>query len=204
MILIAVFCPRLILRMRFSPSLFHRLSLVLTISCLLNSCTEAGLITPPQTSLGNALNTGASEENPRFSYDGRYLVYASDRNSRRAIYLYDTRELRLVPLPGLNQPGTFPDQPDISADGRYIVYMGERGGKTDIYVYDRQTFNSENITESIFTPVRRPSISGNGRFVAFESNRSGQWNIEIFDRGLDTPLSAPVEATSQPKKSGEP
>lgn len=157
----------------------------------MGGCSDAGFITPPQQLLGGTLNTASSEENPRFSYDGRYLVFASDRQGQRTIYLFDRVANRLVPLPGLNQPKTYQDQPDISADGRYLVYVSEQAGKPDIYIYDRQTLQAKNITENILGEVRHPTISGNGRFVAFESNRFGQWNLEIFDRGSDISPSLP-------------
>jgi Tol biopolymer transport system component len=172
---------------------------LLVITLGFGGCSDAGFVTPPQQRLGGTLNTVSAEENPRFSYDGRYLVFASDRQNQRSIYLYDRLANRLVPLPGLNRPNTYQDQPDISADGRYIAYVSEQSGKPDIYVYDRQTLQAKNLTENILGEVRHPTISGNGRLIAFESNRFGQWNVEIFDRGVETPLSLP-SADSAPSK----
>ena len=165
----------------------------LSILITLVSCSDSGFITPPTQPLGNVLNTRSSEQHPRFSYEGRYLVFASDRQGKRSVWLYEQINGGLLPLPGLNQLGSVQDQPDISADGRYIVYVSEQEGKQDIFVYDRQTSRADNITKNILGEVRHPSISGNGRFVAFESNRSGQWDIIIYDRGLNAPLSLPSQ-----------
>jgi Tol biopolymer transport system component len=171
----------------------RKIQRLLLASCLtgLSSCGNAGFVTPPTQDLGATLNTTGAEEYPHFSYDGRYLVFASDRGAQRKIFLYDVQNRRLLPLPGLNQPGSVQDQPAISADGRYLVYVSEQAGKPDIFVYDRQSFQSENLTEDLLGEVRHPSISGNGRFITFESNRSGQWNIEIYDRGLVAEPSLP-------------
>ena len=186
------------LRMKRFPKSLTRFFSPLTITLLINlsSCSNSGLITPPSDSLGNSLNSIAAEQNPRLSYNGRYLVFASDRHRQRSIFLYDLQSRRLLPLPGLNQPGSIQDEPDISADGRYIVYLSEQEGKTDIFVYDRQSFQTENITKNILAQVRQPTISGDGRLIAFESNRTGRWNIEIFDRGLTQPLSLPPNSKS--------
>lgn len=156
------------------------------------SCRDQGLITPPPQTFGATLNSLAADQEPRFSYEGRYLVFTSNRRSHRGIFLYDVQRRRLIDLPGLNQVNSVQDQPDISADGRYIVYISEERGKPDVFVYDRQTLQSEVLTDNILTEVRRPTISGNGRFVAFESNRSGQWDIEIYDRGPSVELSLPT------------
>ncbi|WP_245927764.1 TolB family protein [Aphanothece hegewaldii] len=167
----------------------------------LSSCSEANFITPPVQDLVGGLNTATTEQYANFSYDGHYLVFASDRQSQRTIYLYDFQQRRLLPLPGLNQSGVLQDQPAISADGRYIVYVSELTGKPDIFIYDRQTFQTENITKNILGEKRHPTISGNGRFVAFESNRFGQWNIEVYDRGANIPLSLPQgQPLALPKK----
>lgn len=145
-------------------------------------------ITPPTQTLGATLNSRSAEESGSLSFDGGYLVFASDRLSQRSIFLYDTRSRQLIDLPGLNQMGVIQDQPDISADGRYIVYVSEQQGKPDVFIYDRQTMFAQQLTRNFLGEVRNPSISGNGRFVAFESNRSGQWDIEILDRGVTSDL----------------
>ena len=126
----------------------------------LGSCQDTGFIAPLPQDLGSFLNTTRNEQNSRFSYDGRYLVFASDRGKQRGIWLYDLVARRLIPLPGVNQPNNFQDQPDISADGRYLVYVSEQSGKSSIWFYDRQTFEAkENSGPCALTPVpaRRPS-----------------------------------------------
>ncbi len=174
------------------------------VSCLvlgLSSCQQGNFVNLPTQNLKSGLNTRSAEEYSNFSYDGQYIVLASDRQGKRGIWLYDLRGRRLLPLPGLNQPQSRQDQPDISSDGRYIVYVSEQEGKPEIFVYDRQTFQSEKITKNWLGEVRHPSISGNGRFISFELNRGGQWDIMIYDRGLNTPLSLPnqlLENNPQP------
>ncbi len=167
-------------------------------------CRTHSVLTPPTQHLGATLNSPVTDGEPRFSYDGRYLVFASDRQSQRNVLLYDVQRRRLVQLPGLNKPNTMQHQPDISADGRYIVYLSEEQGKPDIFVYDRLKKSTERITTQVLGGVRHPTISGNGRFIAFESNRSGQWNIEIYDRGPQTTLSLPGQPTNAPSPSNTP
>ena len=198
--------------MKWFPSyLASSSSLIFLVFCILaglGGCRDPGFLTPPTQSLGATLNSLVADGEPRFSYDGRYLVFSSDRFAGRGIFLYDVQNRRLIDLPGIKQPSAIQDQPDISADGRYIVYISEERGKPDVFVYDRQSMRSEAITENILTEVRHPTISGNGRFVAFESNRSGQWDIEIYDRGSDvepslpnpqSPAVAPTAAPASPK-----
>jgi len=184
------------------PSWYHLSLKILVVSLILGlvSCGDSlwdsfgsrGFLTPPTQQLGATLNSSAADEEPRYSYEGRYLVFTSDRLQQRSIYLYDVQQRRLIDLPGLNQPNSIQEQPDISADGRYIVYISEQDGKPDVFVYDRQTLQADRITENILRPVRHPTISGNGRFIAFESNREGQWDIEIYDRGVNIDLSLPT------------
>ncbi|HHP7231003.1 MAG TPA: TolB family protein [Xenococcaceae cyanobacterium] len=169
-----------------------QLKALLIVAIALTSCGESGYVTPPTTNLGANLNTKAAETAPNLSHDGRYLIFTSDRNAQKSIFLYDRQVGRLLNLPGLNQPQSMQYQGDISADGRYLVYVSEQLGKTDIFLYDRIALKAENITKNFIGEVRNPSISGNGRFIVFEGNRSGQWDIEIYDRGLGTPLSLPT------------
>ncbi|MGL5033402.1 MAG: TolB family protein, partial [Microcystaceae cyanobacterium] len=101
------------------------LAVIGLIGLVLNSCQDAGFISPLPDLGGNSLNSPRSEEHPHFSYDGRLLVFASDRGNQRQILLYDVVGRRFMPLVGVNQPGRFKDQPALSADGRYIVYFSE-------------------------------------------------------------------------------
>lgn len=165
-----------------------KLSFITVSLIIFTSCQDSGLITPPRVLVGATLNSQNQEENPQFSYEGRFLVFSSDRGNKRSVFLYDSQNRNLVPLPGLNQAGSVQEQPDISANGRFLVYVSEQEGKPDIFVYDRETLTAKNITKNLLVPVRKPTISGNGRFIAFESNRRGQWNIEIYDQGLETEL----------------
>lgn len=168
---------------------------------ILSSCQNSRYITPPTQSINASLNSPSAEGQPNFSYNGRYLIYDSDRNAKRSVYLYDLQRRRKIILPGLNQPGSMQSQGDISADGRYIVYRSEQLGKSDIYLYDRVATKSQNLTGSFIGEVRHPTISGDGRFIAFEGNRTGQWDIEIYDRGSGIDFSTPSNFGSPPQQS---
>ena len=177
--------------MKWCPKpLFLGWVLAITALCL-SSCQNSRYITPATQSINAQLNSFAAEGDANFSHNGRFLVYTSDRGTKRSVYLYDLQRRRLIPLPGLNQPGSMQSQPDISADGRYIVYYSEQLGKSDIFLYDRSSASSRNITRNYLGEVRYPSIAGDGRLIAFEGNRSGQWDIEIYDRGTGIDLSTP-------------
>ncbi|MCP2731051.1 TolB family protein [Limnofasciculus baicalensis] len=188
---------------KWFPRWAYLLLCIVVIGAIAGGCQDGNFLTPPVQTIGATLNSTAADGEPRYSYDGRYLVFSSDRNAQRGIFLYDVQQRRLVDLPGLNQPNILQEQPDISADGRYIVYISEEFGKPDVFVYDRQTMESKRITENILVEVRHPTISGNGRFIAFESNRSGQWDIEIYDRGAKVDLSLPIDR-SQPSDTNAP
>lgn len=157
-----------------------RRSLVIILTLSLSSCNNALLINP-QIPVGG-LNSGVSDEYPSYSGDGRYLAFASDRNGRRSIYLFDLEQRQLVSLPNLNRRDSMQDQPFLSQDGRYIAYVSTERGKTDIMVYDRISQRSELLTANVRGSVRHPTISGDGKKVAFQTSQGGHWNIAIVDR----------------------
>ncbi len=173
--LIVVFCQLL-----NHPVKYRNLSLFLLI---LTGCSQNHSLLMPTLPFNSSLNTPSNEEMPRLSYDGHYLVFASDRQGKRGIWLYDLQERKMLPLIGLNQPNSRQDEPDVSSDGRYIVYLSEQFGKTDIVLYDRENHKIENLTANLAFPVSHPTISGNGRFIVYQINRSGQWDLVVYDRG---------------------
>jgi Tol biopolymer transport system component len=152
---------------------------------LLAGCQPLGMVAPPpQDGIGsNSLNSGFTDEQPQLSYNGRFLVFTSERDKRRSIYLYDMTARQIIPLPNLNQAGNYLEQPDVSADGRLITFRAEQNGKSNIWLYDRERRQSQNLTQTWRSSVRNPTISGDGRWVVFESNLNGQWDLVIYDRG---------------------
>ncbi len=154
---------------------------LLPLLMLLASCR--GLWVTPQELTGG-LNTNRPDLDPAYSSNGRYLAFASDRDGRRDIYLFDLQARQLVPLPNLNRRDSAQEQPALSADGRYIAYVSSERGKPDVLVYDRETQRSELLTANVRGAARQPTISGDGRLVAFQTAQSGQWNIATVERNI--------------------
>ncbi|GBF80525.1 TolB family protein [Aphanothece sacrum] len=150
---------------------------------VLSSCRHPLLLTPQV--LTGGVNSQFPDEYPAYSSDGRYLAFASDREGRRDIYLYDLEQRRLVSLPNLNRWDSSQDQPALNADGRYIAYVSTERGKPDIMVYDRVKQRSELLSANVRGSVRQPTITGDGGKVAFQSSQLGQWHIVVIER--DTP-----------------
>lgn len=135
--------------------------------------------------LTGGINSNSTEEYPNYSGNGNYLVFASDRNGRRDIFLYDFTQRQIIPLPNLNRNNSSQDQPSISQDGRYIAYVSTERGKTDIFVYDRQRQRTELISSDIKGSTGHPTISGDGRKVAFQASQLGQWKIVLVERNVN-------------------
>ncbi|NJN72750.1 MAG: TolB family protein [Limnothrix sp. RL_2_0] len=146
---------------------------------LIVGCSRA-LFYQPQIATGG-INSNFAEEFPSYSSDGRYLTFASERDGRRNIYLYDLQNNQLVSLPNLNRRDSSQDQPSLSADGQFLAYVSTERGKPDIFVYDRQQQRSELLTANLKGAVQHPAIRGDGGQVIFQSNQAGQWNLMIVD-----------------------
>jgi Tol biopolymer transport system component len=164
---------------------------------LVHGCSNQPLIFIPNPTSDRGLNSRVEDNNPALSYDGRYAVFSSDRDSVTNIYLQDLQTNKQIPLPGLNYPQSAQYDPDISADGRYIVYVSEELGSPNIFLYDRPNMTSKNLTVDLLAEVRNPSISGNSRFVSFEVNRSGQWDLAILDLNGETDPAIVAPATTE-------
>lgn len=157
---------------------FRKIALAIASFCLAG-CSRA-LFYQPQIATGG-INSNFAEEFPSYSGDGRFLAFASERDGRRNIYLYDFQENQLVNLPNLNRRDSSQDQPSLSADGRYLAYVSTERGKPDIFVYDRQQQRSQLLTANLRGAVQHPTIRGDGQQVTFQSNDRGQWNLMIVD-----------------------
>ncbi len=152
---------------------------IAAMGLILGGCGRA-LFYQPQIATGG-INSNFAEEFPSYSGDGRYLAFASERDGRRNIFLYDLQTNQLVNLPNLNRRDSSQDQPDLSEDGRFIAYVSTERGRQDVFVYDRNQGRSQLLTVNLRGSVQNPTISGDGRRVAFQSNERGQWNLMLVD-----------------------
>jgi len=118
--------------------------------------------------------TDSNERTPRWSPDGRRLIFASDRDGNRELYVMDLSlavsgegDAALVNLTQHPAPDW---QPAWSPDGNRVAFSSHRDDNWEIYVVDVDGGNLERLTdhsESDFSP----SWSPDGRQLVFASRR---------------------------------
>ena len=106
-----------------------------------------------------------NEKPQRITYDGRYntspvwnpkgdmIAYASMKNGRFNIYVYDFKER--VSFPIVESRGN-DENPDWAADGRHLIYQSDRFGRSNIYAVDIFTRQEIQITKD-FGKCENPS-----------------------------------------------
>lgn len=120
---------------------------------------------------------------PRFSPDGKRLIYTSYETGMPRVFLMEIARVRRKPLD--NQPGmTF--APRFSPDGARVVMSLTNGANTDIYSVALGSGKRTRITSSAAIDTG-PSFSPDGRFIVFESDRSGGQQLYIVPSSGGTP-----------------
>ncbi len=159
------------------------------LSVLLAGCSAYPRFVGPNVDpSGGGLNSAYPEADPQVGPDGSFILFTSDRRGSRDVFLYDTKNTRLLDLPGLNSLDTLSEHPSSSADGKWIVFTADRQGTRDVYVYNRETQQQQNLTQSLNTDVSNPTISADGSTIAFEANAGGQWDILVYNRVTGRPI----------------
>jgi len=113
---------------------------------------------------------------PSFAADGETLVYMSEREGNRDLYIMDmdgNDVAQLTDVPAIDY------EPAFSPDGSQIAFVSRRTGKSQIYVMDADGDNVTQITE-IDSLNWRPAWSPDGEWIAFESWREGNGDIFIM------------------------
>ncbi len=114
---------------------------------------------------------------PRFSPDGKRILYTSYESGFPRITLMDVGSLKRQSL--AEQPGTMTFAPRFSPDGNRVVFSLERGGNSDLYMLDLASGGLNQLTNAPSIETG-PSFSPDGSQIVFESDRSGGQQLYIM------------------------
>jgi TolB protein len=131
--------------------------------------------------------TDSNERTPRWSPDGQRLVFASDRDGNRELYVIDLSvalsEGGDAGLTNLTQHKAPDWQPAWSPDGNRVAFSSHRDDNWEIYVVDADGSNLQRLTdhpENDFSP----SWSPDGRQLVFASRRYA--DADLFSIEVET------------------
>ncbi|MBS1806730.1 MAG: serine/threonine-protein kinase [Acidobacteria bacterium] len=130
------------------------------------------------------------DSSPRYSPDGKKIVFKSNRSGNSEIYVCESDGSNLNKLTSFNGPDN--GSPRWSPDGRQIAFDGMAEGNWDIYVINASGGKPRRLTAEATAEVR-PSWSHDGQWIYFGSNRSGTWQIWKMPAGG----SSAVQVTQQ-------
>jgi tricorn protease len=126
---------------------------------------------------GTRVTSGpAADDWPRWSPDGKRLVFSSDEKGNQDVFTLDlaTRERKAVT--SSPKEDAFPSW---APDGRRVVFTSDRAGNKDLWVLDLETGEERALTadpkdddDAVF--------SADGKWIAFDSGRGGNQAIWVM------------------------
>src|SRR6266478_1351421 len=139
---------------------------------------------------------------PRWSPDGRKIVYTSYKNlfpDVLEVDLYTGQRLRLAAYPGLNTGAAF------SPDGLSIALTLSKGGNPELYTMNAQGGELRRLTHTR-GGESSPTWSPDGRDIAYVSDESGAPQIWMTakDGGAASRLTASPSYNTEPDSSRPP
>jgi Tol biopolymer transport system component/DNA-binding winged helix-turn-helix (wHTH) protein len=114
------------------------------------------------------------DDSPRFSPDGRKIVFVSKRTGSDEIWVADSDGG--YPTQVTSMGGTPTGSPRWSPDGHWIAFDSRSKGSPDIFVVAAQGGSPRQLTPENSADLE-PSWSRDGRWVYFASNRGGYYQI---------------------------
>ncbi len=127
----------------------------------------------------NASSNDIISHGNAISPDGQSIVFTSERDSDRNIYLMKINGTTLEQLT-FDKANDY--EPVFSPDGDAIVFTSERDGNKEIYFFDLKTRNLKNLTNNSFDDWN-PRFYPDGRKIVFQTIRDGNW--EIYSMNLN-------------------
>jgi Tol biopolymer transport system component len=122
--------------------------------------------------------TGSNERTPKWSPDGSKLVFASDRDGNREIYVMDVQDGSS--LSNLTRHKAPDWQPAWSPDGKRVAFSSYRDENWEVYLVAVDGTNLVRLTdhpESDFSPAWSPD----GTQILFVSRRHGDADLFAID-----------------------
>ena len=108
-----------------------------------------------------------------FSPDGQLIVFTSERDGDRNIYIMQTNGDNQEKITNHNSNDY---EPSFSPDGQLIVFTSERDGNKEIYIYDLESKNISNLTKNS-SDDWNPRFYYDSSKIIFQSKRDGNWEI---------------------------
>ena len=115
------------------------------------------------------------------SPDGQKIVFTSERDGNRNIYLMNTDGTDQTQLT-LHTAHDY--EPIFSPDGMTIVFTSERDGNREIYIMNNEGLNLENLSNNPADDWN-PRYYPDNRKIIFQSLRDGPKNWEIYMMNTD-------------------
>jgi len=122
-------------------------------------------------------NNNATDVHPKFSPDGKKIVFLSDRDFQPEIYVMDadgSNQKRLT------NSTSFDLDPVWSPDGKKIAFISNRLGPFDLFVMNADGTGKLALTQSPSIDIA-PVWSPDGSKILFSSNRSGYYDLYTID-----------------------
>jgi len=122
---------------------------------------------------------------PAISPDGKWLAFASNRNSYWDIYLLDLASGNVVRLTDTSE---YDAAPSWSPDGAFLAYESYQNGSLGIFIRSVKDSTQVYALTQDETTDTSPAWSPLGRQIAFISNRSGEpevWLADLNKSGTD-------------------
>lgn len=120
------------------------------------------------------ISSSMSSHSPRFSADGKFIAFASNRSGHWEIWFADANGANATQL--TNFAGPLVDAPHWSPDDKQIVFEARPDGRAALFAISIADRKVLRLTDGSFN-AKMPLWSNNGRWIYFDSDVNGVTQI---------------------------